>query len=128
MSRIQIATPILLTALSFGTGALAEGDAEKGENVFKRCKACHQVGEDAKNRVGPVLNGIVDAPAGQVEGFKYSKVLNERAEEGLVWSEDELQAFLAKPRAYMKGTKMSFAGLKKEQDQLDVIAYLKTFE
>lgn len=99
----------------------------KGEKAFKKCKACHQVGEGAKNKTGPLLNGIVGATAGQVEGFKYSKVMKAAAEDGLIWSEAELGAFLAKPKAYMKGTKMSFAGLKKEADVDAVIAYLKSF-
>lgn len=108
--------------------AFAEGDAEKGEKVFKKCKACHAVGEGAKNKVGPALNGIVGAPAGQAEGFKYSKPLLEAAEGGLVWDEANLAAFLAKPKEFMDGTKMSFPGLKKEDEQADVIAYLKTFQ
>ncbi len=102
--------------------------AADGEKVFRKCKSCHQVGEGAKNRVGPTLNGVVGADAGIVDGFKYSKALMAMAEGGLVWSEAELAAFLEKPKAYMKGTKMSFAGLKKEDDQLAVIEYLKSFE
>lgn len=102
--------------------------AKKGEKVFKKCKACHQLGDGAKNRVGPILTGIVGAPAGAVEGFKYSKPMVAAAEGGLVWDEAELTAFLAKPKAYMKGTKMSFAGLKKESEQASVIEYLKSFE
>ncbi len=101
--------------------------AAEGKNVFKKCKACHQVGDGAKNRVGPTLNGIVDHAAAAVDGFKYSKVLQSAADGGLVWTEDELKAFLAKPRDYMKGTKMSFAGLRKEEDQAAVIEYLKSF-
>lgn len=101
--------------------------AAKGEKVFRKCKSCHQVGEGAKNRVGPILNGVVGADAGLVDGFKYSKALTAMAEGGLVWSEAELAAFLEKPKGYMKGTKMSFAGLKKEDDQLAVIEYLKSF-
>lgn len=100
--------------------------AAKGEKVFKKCKSCHQVGEGAKNRVGPILNGIVNAPAGVVDGFKYSKPMKAAGEGGLIWDETELAAFLAKPKKYMKGTKMSFAGLKKEADQLAVIEYLKS--
>lgn len=101
--------------------------AADGEKVFRKCKSCHQVGEGAKNRVGPILNGVVDQAAGAVDGFKYSKPLMAMAEGGLVWNETELAAFLEKPKAYMKGTKMSFAGLKKEEDQLAVIEYLKSF-
>ncbi len=107
--------------------ALAEGDAEKGEKVFKKCKACHLVGEDAKNRVGPMLNGIAGAEIASVEGFKYSKAFLARKEEGLTWTDEELDAFLAAPKKHTKGTKMSFAGLKKEEDRANVIAYIKGF-
>lgn len=101
--------------------------AAEGEKVFRKCKACHQVGEGAKNRVGPILNNVVGQPAGAVADFKYSKPLIEAAEGGLVWSEAELSAFLADPKGYMKGTKMSFAGLKDEADQAAVVEYLKSF-
>jgi S-disulfanyl-L-cysteine oxidoreductase SoxD len=101
--------------------------AKAGEKVFKKCKACHQVGAKAKNRSGPVLNGIVGGASGAVDGFKYSKALKAAAEGGLVWTPEELAAFLAKPKKYLKGTKMGFAGLKKEKDQAAVIEYLKTF-
>lgn len=97
----------------------------KGAKVFKKCSACHQVGEGAKNRTGPVLTGIVDHPAGAVDGFKYSKPMSAAGADGLVWSQDELAAFLTKPKSYMKGTKMSFAGLKKQADIDAVIAFLK---
>ena len=100
----------------------------EGEKVFRKCKACHQVGEDAKNRTGPVLNGIVGHPAGAVEDFRYSRAMDSAAEEGLVWTEEELAAFLADPRGYMKRTKMSFPGLRKEEDIEAVIAYLKSFQ
>ncbi|WP_300019890.1 c-type cytochrome [uncultured Roseobacter sp.] len=95
-----------------------------GEKVFRKCKACHQIGAGAKNRSGPVLTGIVGQAAGQVEGFKYSKPLMAMAEDGLVWDAENLQAFLSKPKAFMKGTKMSFAGLKKEADLAAITAYL----
>lgn len=107
--------------------AHAEGDAEKGEKVFRKCKACHQVGPEAKNRVGPTLNGVVGRAAGAVDDFKYSDALMAKAEEGLEWSPEELDAFLAEPRDYIPKTKMSFAGLRKEDDRADVIAYLSTF-
>lgn len=109
------------------TAAAFDADlAAKGEKVFRKCKSCHQVGEGAKNRSGPVLNGVVGHSAGAVDGFKYSKPMMAAAEGGLVWSEAELAAFLANPKGYMKGTKMSFAGLKKEDDQKAVIEYLKS--
>lgn len=101
---------------------------KKGEKVFKKCKSCHQVGDTAKNKTGPILNGIVGASVGAVEGFKYSKPMKKLAESGTTWTEDELAAFLAKPKKYLKGTKMSFAGLKKEDDIVAVTAYLKSFQ
>ncbi len=120
-----------LTALAL-TGmagaALAEGDAAAGEKVFKKCKACHQVGDGAKSRVGPLLNGIVGNEIASVDGFKYSKAFLAKKEEGLVWTDEVLDAYLTKPKKYIKGTKMSFAGLKKEGDRANVIAYLMTFE
>lgn len=97
-----------------------------GEKVFRKCKSCHQVGEGAKNRSGPILTGIVGRPAGTVEGFKYSKPLKAMAEDGLVWDEENLKAFLAKPKAFMKGTKMSFAGLRKDADLDAITAYLSS--
>ena len=109
------------------TPVLAEGDAAAGEKVFNKCKACHAVGEDAKNKSGPMLNGIIGATAGAVEGFKYSKALMAKAEEGLVWDEESLAAFLEKPRSYIPKTKMAFAGLKKEEDRANVIAYLAQY-
>lgn len=95
-----------------------------GETVFKKCAACHKVGEGAKNGVGPSLNGVVDGPAAHEEKFKYSKALLEQAEAGLVWDHASLDAFLANPKAFLKGTKMSFPGLKKEEDRTAIIAYL----
>lgn len=101
--------------------------AAAGKKVFKKCAACHQVGDGAKNKTGPVLNGIMGRQFGSVEGFKYSKVFQAAAEEGRVWDDAEMAAFLGKPKTHMKGTKMSFSGLKKESDQAAIIAYLASF-
>ena len=105
--------------------AFAQSDTANGEDVFKKCRACHDVGEAAKNKVGPVLNGIVGRKAGSIEGFNYSDANKIAGEKGLVWTEQELSKYLADPRAFMPGNKMAFAGLKDEQDRADVIAYLK---
>ena len=123
--RAVAATIFMATLVA--TPVLAEGDAAAGEKVFNKCKACHAVGEDAKNKSGPMLNGIIGATAGAVEGFKYSKALMAKAEEGLVWDEESLAAFLEKPRSYIPKTKMAFAGLKKEEDRANVIAYLAQY-
>ena len=96
-----------------------------GEKVFKKCKACHQVGAGASNKTGPHLNGIVGAPIGAVEGFRYSNVFKELNEQGAVWDDANLDAFLTKPKDFAKKTKMSFRGLNKEEDRAAVIEYLK---
>lgn len=110
------------------TPAMADGDAENGEKVYRKCKACHEVGEDAKNKVGPTLNGIVGAKAGQVADYKYSDALLEAAAAGLVWDEETLGTFLKKPKDLIAKTKMSFNGLRKDDEVEDVIAYLSTFQ
>jgi cytochrome c len=98
-----------------------------GEKAFRQCKACHQVGDGAKNRVGPQLNGVVNRAAGAVDGFKYSPALQDMAAGGLVWDEQSLAAFLADPRGFMKGTRMAFAGVRKDEDIAAITAYLSTF-
>lgn len=104
------------------------GDAAAGEKAFRKCKACHAVGPDAQARVGPVLNGILGREAASSEDFNYSKAMQEAGGEGLVWTPETLAAFLEKPRDYVKGTRMAFAGLRKEEERQNVIAYLATFE
>jgi cytochrome c len=115
-------------ALAFAAApAWAEGDAANGEKVFKRCAACHAVGEDAKHKIGPHLNDVVGRTAGAAEGFRYSKSMIEAGESGVAWSDETLDAYLADPKGYIKGNRMSFAGLRKDDERADVIAYLKTF-
>jgi len=98
-----------------------------GETVFKKCKSCHEVGEAAKNRVGPILNGVIGRAAASVDGFKYSTALKEKAGDGLVWNEETLSAFLEAPKTYVPKTKMGFAGLTSADDRAAVMAYLSTF-
>ncbi len=109
--------------------AASAGDADliaKGEKVFKQCAACHQVGEGAKNKTGPVLNGIMGRQVASVDGFKYSKGFVALGEEGKVWDAALIAELLTKPKDFVKGTKMSFVGLKKEEDIAAVAAYLAT--
>ncbi|MEM9248878.1 MAG: c-type cytochrome [Pseudomonadota bacterium] len=98
-----------------------------GEKVFRKCGACHAVGAGAKNGSGPHLNDLVGRTMGSVDGFKYSAAFQSAMEEGRVWDEVALAEFLAKPRTFMKGTKMAFAGLKKDTDLEAITAYLKSF-
>src|SRR5882724_6915634 len=109
------------------SAAAQEGNPDEGAEVFKKCRACHDVGPDAKNKVGPVLNDIVGRKAGTVEGFPYSEANKTAGGKGLVWTEEVLLKYLENPLTFMPGTKMAFAGLKDEQDRKDLIAYLKTF-
>ena len=120
--RILTATLALAFAAALGTGAaLAQGDAEAGEKVFKKCKTCHSF-DPGKKKIGPHLKGVVGRKAGAVEGYKYSKAM---AAADITWDEANLDKFLTKPKAFVKGTKMSFSGLKKEAQRADLIAYLK---
>ena len=108
------------------TGAQAQ-NVEAGKKVFKKCAACHFADKE-KNKIGPHLVGIVGRPAGAVEGFKYSKALMEKANEGLVWTPEAITEYLKKPSAMIKKTKMTFPGLKKPEDLADIMAYLETLK
>ncbi len=122
-------TAAIALAAAFTVSAQAQtaGDAAKGEQVFKKCKICHQVGDNAKNMVGPHLNDIIGAQPGQhAEGYKYSQAMIDWGQ-GKVWDDATLSAYLENPRGVVNGTKMAFVGLKNEQERADVIAYLKQF-
>lgn len=106
--------------------AMAQDDlVAAGEKVFKKCAACHAVGEGAKDRVGPSLNGVIGRTAGTEEGFKYSPAMVKAGESGIVWEPDTLDTYLADPKADVPGNKMAFPGLKKEEDRNAVIAYIQ---
>lgn len=125
MHRLLMIAGTALLALT--AQASAEGDPVKGEKVFKKCAACHAVGENAKNKVGPQLNGVVGSPWGRIDGFKYSKALIEIGD-GKVWDEETLAVYLTKPRDLVPKGKMAFAGLRKEEDRANVIAYLAQYK
>ncbi len=125
MKRLVIATAVL-AALT--VPVFADGDAKLGEKVYKRyCLACHKVGDKARNLVGPVFNDLFGRTAGTVEGYKYSDAMRAAGQNGVVWDEQTLRAYLPKPRDFVTGTKMTFVGLKKPEDIENLIVYLRQF-
>ena len=100
---------------------MALGDVTSGEKIFKKCAACHSINKGGKNNIGPALYNVVGRKIGGVDGYKYSKAL---AAYGKDWSFEELNGFLIKPAKWIKGTKMAYAGLRKEKDRASVIKYL----
>ena len=116
----------LFSALQVQTASAQ--DAEAGAKVFKKCKACHAVGEGARNKIGPHLNKLVGRTAGAIEGFKYSKAMKEAGTAGTIWKEDTLDQYLTAPKKFIKGTKMAFVGLKKEEDRKNLFAYLSSLD
>ena len=103
------------------TALMAMGDLATGEKVFKKCAACHSIVKGGKNNIGPALYNVVGRKVGVVSDYKYSKALTEYGKE---WTFEELNGYLIKPAKWIKGTKMAFAGLRKEKDRASVILYL----
>ena len=102
---------------------LAMGDLGHGEKVFKKCSACHQIASGGKNMIGPNLWGVIGRTAGSVNDYKYSKAMVAYGKE---WTYEEMNSYLIKPQAYVKGTKMAFAGLRKEKDRASVILFMNS--
>ena len=102
-------------------------DVERGKKVFRKCQSCHAVGDGARNKVGPQLNGVFGRTAGTAEGFKYSKDMIRVGEGGLVWDLEHLHAYIENPKALVSQTNMNFRGIKDPDDREAVIAYLRTF-
>ena len=121
---IALVTGLIATPVPAQTGVPNADLVTKGEKIFRKCKACHQIGPDARNRTGPALTGIVGSKAAQAEGFRYSKAMQSAALDGLIWTPDTLANFLVSPKGYVKGTKMNFGGLRKASDVKAIIAYL----
>jgi cytochrome c len=120
MLRVLMAAAALCAAAAPAMAA----DPAAGEKAFAVCKACHKVGEGAKNGVGPILNGIVGRPAGSVEGYKYSDAMKNS---GITWDETNLAEYLKNPKAKVEGNKMAFPGVKDDTKIADIIAFLGQF-
>ncbi|MER8502361.1 cytochrome c family protein [Mesorhizobium sp. M0904] len=117
---------IVMSVATVIAGPSRAQDAAAGEKVFAKCKVCHVADKD-QNKVGPSLNGVIGRTAGTHPGFSYSKAMTEAGKSGVKWDEATLTTYLRDPKAMVKGTKMAFAGLKKDEDIANVIAYLKQF-
>ena len=118
-----------VAAASASAPAVAEGPGDlikKGEKVFKKCGSCHAIGDKAKHKTGPLLTGIMGTPVGGADGFKYSAAFAEANASGMIWDDEAMRAFLANPKSAIKGTKMSFSGLKNDGDLDAIIAYLNS--
>ncbi len=126
-----VEAPAAKTASSKSSGSgsvdikafLAMGTIEHGQKVFKKCTACHVVAKGGKNKIGPVLYGVLGKKSASISDYKYSKAL---IAHGKVWSFAEMNSYLLKPQAHIRGTKMAFAGLKKEEDRASVILYMNS--
>jgi cytochrome c len=118
---------VVLCAVSGPAFAEELGDASRGEELYNKCIGCHQIGEGAKNRVGPQLNGVFGRRAAAAEGFRYSKAFQRAGANGLEWHADTLAIFIANPKALVPGTRMSFRGYDDPRDQADLIAFLRGF-
>jgi cytochrome c len=114
----------VLAFLTLVPNAAGAADPKAGEAVFRKCQICHAVGEGAQTRLGPVLNGLIGRKAGTYEGYSYSDA---NKNSNIVWDEATLAKYLKNPKAMIPGTNMLFAGLPKDQEIEDVIAYLKQF-
>nr|WP_309501987.1 c-type cytochrome [uncultured Roseovarius sp.] len=119
--------PLVLAAILAASSGAAEGlgDAEKGAALFEQCKGCHMVGDGARDRIGPHLNGIFGRRAGTQDGFAYSASMTRAGMDGLVWTAETLDAYIENPRALVSKTRMSYRGMKDAQDRADLLAYLR---
>jgi len=121
MKGLAVAGAVIVASAS---GAWAQ-DLAAGENSFKKCLPCHSVGADAKNKVGPVLNGLEGRKSGTIEGYNYTDA---NKNSGITWGEDAFREYIKDPRAKIPGTKMVFAGIKNDNEVSSLWAYLKQFD
>jgi len=124
MNKLTLSVLAAFMSMAGVSGALAQ-DVAAGETSFKKCLACHSIGEGAKNKVGPVLNGLDGRHSGSVEGFSYSDA---NKNSGITWNKDQFLDYIKDPKAKIPGTKMAFAGIKNEKEAQDLWAYISQFD
>jgi len=123
---LSLALAIPLAASSFPGTSWANDVNKRGEKLFKNCKNCHQIGVNARNLIGPHLDGLFGRVAGSLEKFKYSSAMKKRGADGLIWDDTTIDQYLAKPAKMIPGTRMSYRGMADAEDRKDLIAYLKS--
>ena len=124
MHRLLVSTLAAAAAFAFATTGASAQDAAAGEKVFAKCKVCHQIGEGAKNGVGPVLNGLFGRKSGSVEGYSYSEA---NKNSGITWEPAVFAEYIKNPRGKIPGTKMVFAGIQNDKEIADLTAYIAQF-
>jgi cytochrome c len=124
MKKMTLSLLVVATSIAAVQSARAQ-DAAAGENSFKKCLACHSIGEGAKNKVGPVLNGLDGRKSGTAEGYSYSDA---NKNSGITWNKDQFLEYITDPKAKIPGTKMIFPGIKNEKERNDVWAYISQFD
>ena len=124
MKKLTLSTLFIIAAATAASSALAQ-DADAGKTSFNKCMACHAVGDGAKNKVGPVLNGLDGRKSGTVEGYSYSDA---NKNSGITWGKDQFLDYIKDPKAKIPGTKMVFAGIKNEKEAGDLWAYISKFD
>jgi len=122
---MRILMVVAILAIVTGANSAKAQDAAAGEKVYGVCKTCHQIGPNAKNAIGPVLNGVIGRPAGSYPGYAYSAA---NKGSGLTWDEPTFRVYIKDPKAKVPGTKMIYAGLKDEQNVTDLLAFLKQYD
>jgi cytochrome c len=124
MKKMTLSALIVFTAMAAASGAQAQ-DVAAGKTSFNKCMACHAIGEGAKNKVGPVLNGLDGRKSGTVEGYSYSDA---NKNSGITWSEAQFKEYIKDPKAKIPGTKMAFAGVKNEKEINDLWAFISQYD
>ncbi|WP_323798368.1 c-type cytochrome [Nisaea sp.] len=127
IKAVSLAVMLAVSPASGPVAASEIGDAKTGARLFQVCKACHRVGKEARNAVGPHLNGVFGRVAGSVEAFRYSEGLIRAGADGLIWTADSLDAYLENPKSLVSRTRMNFIGMPSAEDRSHVIAYLRDF-